>query len=60
MINTLDIILIMCMSISTAIAFYMTVKRLLTNTKHLSYDSWIFGMCFALTLQLYESYRNMY
>jgi hypothetical protein len=53
--NILDHILLFTLGIACAIAFYMTIRRLITNEKHLVYDSWIFGMCFALTLQLYES-----
>lgn len=44
------------MSMATAIAFYMTVLRLLTRKRYISYDAWIFAMCFAVTLQIYDSH----
>lgn len=52
----LDLILVVCLSIATAITFYMTMARIATGRRHLSYDCWLFAMCFAVTLQIYDSH----
>lgn len=52
----LETLLLVSMSMATAIAFYMTVLRLLTRKRYISYDAWIFAMCFAVTLQIYDSH----
>jgi hypothetical protein len=54
--DLLDTILIACLGIATAITLFMTVARLATHHRYLSYDCWIFAMCFAITLQVYDSH----
>ena len=48
-------VLLVSLSVATSISFFSTVSRVLFNTREMTYDSWIFGMCFALTLQVYDA-----
>jgi hypothetical protein len=51
----LDFILFVLLFLSTIISFYMTVERLFVPSKtRMAYDGWIFGMCFALTITIYD------
>jgi hypothetical protein len=47
----LDHLLLFVMTIASLITFYMTMARLFTK----KYDSWIFAMCFAITLSIYDN-----
>jgi hypothetical protein len=54
MIHILDYTLFIIMLIATIISFYMTAIRLISGHHYASYDSWMFGMCFALTVTIYD------
>ena len=51
----LDYLLLFVMTIASLITFYMTISRLFTKHYYISYDSWIFAMCFAITLSIYDN-----
>lgn len=51
----LDHVLLFVMTIASLITFYMTMTRLFTKKSYISYDSWIFAMCFAITLSIYDN-----
>ena len=51
----LDHVLLFVMTIASLITFYMTISRLFTKKSYISYDSWIFAMCFAITLSIYDN-----
>ena len=51
----LDYTLLFVMTIASVITFYMTMARLFTRHRYISYDSWIFAMCFAITLSIYDN-----
>ena len=53
-IKYLDKILLVLMILVTLITGYMTVHRLIYKESYLTYDAWIFAMCFGLTLQIYD------
>lgn len=50
--TTIDYALIAVLGIATLITFFMTMTRLFTHHRYISYDSWIFATCLALTLQV--------
>ena len=51
----LDHLLLFVMTIASLITFYMTMARLFTKKSYISYDSWIFAMCFEITLSIYDN-----
>jgi len=38
----------------TLITGFMTVSRVVYHEPYISYDGWLFAMCFGITLQLYD------
>jgi hypothetical protein len=50
----LDKILLILMITVTVMTGYMTSHRLIYKESYLTYDAWIFAMCFGLTLQIYD------
>lgn len=51
----IEIVLIAAMALATSIAFFLTMMRLVYGHRYMSYDSWIFAMCFAITLSIYDN-----
>jgi hypothetical protein len=56
--TVLDAMLIASMVIATLITGYITMRRIFYNEVHLSYDAWIFAMCLAISLQLFENFAT--
>lgn len=53
--HMIEIVLIAAMALATAIAFFLTMTRIVHGHRYISYDSWIFAMCFAITLSIYDN-----
>ena len=53
-INHLDKILLILMVLVTLITGFMTASRIFYNEPYISYDGWLFAMCFGLSLQIYD------
>jgi hypothetical protein len=53
-IKHLDKFLLLLMIMVTFITGFMTASRVLYNEPYISYDGWLFAMCFGITLQLYD------
>jgi hypothetical protein len=53
-IKHLDKFLLLLMIMVTFITGFMTTSRVLYNEPYISYDGWLFAMCFGITLQLYD------
>lgn len=56
--QVLEYVLLACLALATVITFYMTMTRLIYNRVYLTYDAWIFAMCLALTLQMFENLQK--
>lgn len=59
MIHIFDYILLYIMIIATIITFYMTMVRLFYGDHFTTYDSWMFGMCFAITVTAYDHIKGI-
>jgi hypothetical protein len=53
-IQYLDVILFILLLAATFITGFMTFSRIIYKEPYISYDGWLFAMCFGLTLQLYD------
>ena len=52
----LDMILVVCVGIASLIALYVTIVRITTGYKFVSYDAWILSLFIAIALQLYDNH----
>lgn len=53
--DLLDILLLTSMFITVIISGWLTYVRIMYNIKHVSYDSWIFGMNLAMLLNYFDT-----
>ena len=49
-------ILVVCVGIASLIALYVTIVRITTGYKFVSYDAWILSLFIAIALQLYDNH----